>query len=128
MDSDEQAIRDFVVEWMRASRAGEHEKVLGMIAEDVVFLTAGRPPMRGRAAFAEAQRGMAGFEIDGEADVQEVKVFGDWAFLWTNLTVTVTPPGGSPVKRSGNTLTIMRKIDGRWVIARDANMLAPVAE
>jgi ketosteroid isomerase-like protein len=41
------------------------------------------------------------------------------------LRVEVTPPGGEPVVRSGYTLTVLRKErDGRWVIARDANLLA----
>jgi ketosteroid isomerase-like protein len=50
---------------------------------------------------------------------------GDWAFMWTRLSVTATPPDGSaPVRRAGHTLTILRKEGGRWKIARDANMLA----
>jgi ketosteroid isomerase-like protein len=41
------------------------------------------------------------------------------------LRVEVTPPGGPTVVRSGYTLTVLRKeSDGRWVIARDANLLA----
>jgi hypothetical protein len=28
--------------------------------------------------------------------------------------------------RAGHTLSILRKRDGRWVLARDANLLAPV--
>jgi ketosteroid isomerase-like protein len=40
------------------------------------------------------------------------------------VEVTVTPPSGEPVKRSGHTLTILRKgDDGRWRIARDANLM-----
>jgi ketosteroid isomerase-like protein len=30
--------------------------------------------------------------------------------------------------RAGHTLTILRKEAGKWKIARDANLLAPVAE
>jgi hypothetical protein len=29
--------------------------------------------------------------------------------------------------RAGHTLSILMKQDGRWVLARDANMLAPVS-
>jgi hypothetical protein len=32
--------------------------------------------------------------------------------------------GGTPVKRLGNTLSILEKQAGTWVIFRDANMLA----
>ena len=42
------------------------------------------------------------------------------------LEMPITPAGGgAPVRRSGYTLTILRKrADGRWVIARDANLLS----
>ena len=52
MGRDEQAIRDLVATWMSASAAGDHERVLGLMDDDVVFLLPGRPPMRGNAAFA----------------------------------------------------------------------------
>jgi ketosteroid isomerase-like protein len=39
--------------------------------------------------------------------------------------MTMTPPKGNIVRRSGNTLSILRKEpDGKWVMIRDANMLA----
>jgi ketosteroid isomerase-like protein len=39
----------------------------------------------------------------------------------------VTPPGGDPQHRAGDTLTILRKeADGRWRLARDANLLSEV--
>jgi uncharacterized protein (TIGR02246 family) len=128
MNNDEQAIRDLVDAWMRATRAGDLDRVLGMIAEDVVFLAAGRPPMRGREAFAAASRAMEGkVTIDGRADIQEVRVFGDWAYCWNQLTITVRPTdGGAPTERSGPALSILRRNpDGRWVIFRDANMVSP---
>jgi ketosteroid isomerase-like protein len=43
------------------------------------------------------------------------------------LTVTVTPPGAAPIRRAGWTLTILRKTDaGKWVLARDANLMTKV--
>jgi uncharacterized protein (TIGR02246 family) len=63
--------------------------------------------------------------IDGTSDIRELQILGDWAFLRNYLDLTITPPGGAaPVRRSGYTLTILRKeLDGRWVLARDANLL-----
>ncbi len=55
-NSDEQQIREVVDKWMRAIAAEELEQVLPLMAEDVVFLQAGQPPMRGREAFAAALR------------------------------------------------------------------------
>jgi ketosteroid isomerase-like protein len=37
----------------------------------------------------------------------------------------MTPPGGNSVRRAGHTLTIFSKqADGRWLLARDANLLS----
>ncbi len=65
------------------------------------------------------------FRIEGKADVQEVRVFGDYAYCWTRLSVTMTPIAGGPASRSsGYTLSILRRqADGNWVIFRDANLL-----
>jgi ketosteroid isomerase-like protein len=42
------------------------------------------------------------------------------------LRISVTPSGANAVQRAGYTLTILRKQpDGRWVLARDANLLTP---
>jgi ketosteroid isomerase-like protein len=66
-------------------------------------------------------------QISGTSEIREIKVHGDWAFMWAKLAVVVTPPGGgSPTTRAGYTLSILRKEGGKWLLARDANMLAPV--
>lgn len=124
--SDEQQIRDLVATWLRASAAGDLDTVLGLMAEDVVFLMPGRPPMRGRDAFAAATRAMEGqFRMEGANEIQEIQVSGDLAFCWTHLVVSVIPMnGGAPKRRTGHTLTILRKEPaGNWVVIRDANML-----
>ena len=127
MRSDEDEIRALVDTWMAATRAGDVETVLGLTTDDVVFLTPGRPPMR-KDAFAAQSRGQAAGgapAIDGTSEIQEIQVAGDWAFMWTKLSVTVTPAGGSPMRRTGHTLTVLRRDHGRWRLARDANLLAP---
>jgi uncharacterized protein (TIGR02246 family) len=51
-------------------------------------------------------------------------VLGDWAYLRNFIEITVTLPGGAPVRRSGYALTILRKeSDGRWRLTRDANLV-----
>lgn len=127
MTSDEQEIRQVVSTWMIATKAGDIDTVLSLMTEDVVFLLPGRAPMKGRAAYAEAARSQPGQpapKFDGTSDIQEVTICGDFAYMWTNLTVIVTPPGSDQsITRAGNTLTIFRKVNGRWLLARDANML-----
>jgi uncharacterized protein (TIGR02246 family) len=127
MQDDEQAIRRLIATWISATNAGDTEKVLALMADDVIFLTPGRPPMRGKAEFAKAQRALGGASLRATSDVQEVRVFGDWAYCWTYLIVVVTPPGGTAVKRAGNTLSLFRRQADTWVLFRDDNMLAPAS-
>lgn len=130
MHDDEQEIRRLVSTWLAASKAGDVETVLSLMADDVVFLIAGRPPMRKAefAATARAQADPGAPAFDASSEIQELRVLGDWAFLWQKLTVTAAPrDGAGPVVRSGHTLTIFNRHNGRWVLARDANLLAPVA-
>jgi len=130
MDNDEQAIRSLVATWMEASAAGDLPRVLELMADDVVFLGAGRPPMRGKDAFAAASRAMEGkTRVEGKSDTQEVRVFGDWAYCWNQLSVAMHPgDGGTPLHLSGPAMSILRKnAEGRWVIFRDANMITPSA-
>lgn len=127
MDPDEQAIRKLIETWMSATKAGDAKTVLSLMADDVVFLVPGKSPMRGKSAFAAAQDAIKDFTIEGRSEVQEIKVLGDWAYAWTALTVAMTPKtGGNTVKRAGNTLSILRKSAGEWLLFRDANMLAAV--
>ena len=128
MDRDEQAIRALVATWMEASAQGDLPRVLELMAEDVVFLGPGRPPMRGREGFAAASRAMEGQRpVTGTAEIQEVRVFGDWAYCWNQLTLELQPGDeGAPTQSSGPALSVLRREpDGRWVIFRDANMVAP---
>lgn len=128
---DEQEIRALVATWMAASKTGDVDTVLSLMADDVVFLVPGQPVMRKAdfAAAARAQSSGAAPSVDGTSEIQEIKILGDWAFLWSKLTVVVTPPGGArAMKRAGHTLTIFRKQGGKWLLARDANLLAPVPE
>lgn len=128
MHNDEQAIRDLIASWMEASASGDLECLRELMADDVVFLTPGQPPMQGREAFMAAfQEGLRHFRIDAHSQIKEIHVAGDFAYCWTRLAVTIEPRNdGLPMRRSGNTLSILKKQpSGRWVIVRDANMLMP---
>ncbi|SIT35036.1 conserved hypothetical protein [Paraburkholderia piptadeniae] len=126
MTDDERAIRQLIDTWLAASKAGDTATVLSLMTDDAVFMVAGQKPF-GKAAFMAASEGQKNIDIDGKSDILELQVLGDWAFLRTHLEVTVTPKDGSPpMRRAGNTLTILRKeTDGRWLLARDANLLVP---
>jgi uncharacterized protein (TIGR02246 family) len=128
MTDDERAIRDLIATWMEASKSGDTAKVLSLMADDVIFQVPGREPF-GKEAFAAASQGMKGLRIEGTSDIRELRVLGDWAYLRNYITMSMTPPGGKPTKRAGTTLTILHKeADGRWLLTRDANLLAEVKD
>ena len=129
MQTDEQAIRNLIATWMAATKAGDVETVLSLMTDDVVFLVPGHEPMRksGFAAAAKAQLAPGAPKFEGFSEIEEVKIAGEWAFMRTKLRVVVTPPGaGSTMERAGYTLTVLQKQNGRWLLARDANLLGPV--
>ena len=127
MTDDERAIRDLVATWLRASQAGDIDTVLSLMTDDAIFMVPGREPF-GKDAFAAASQGMKDVRMEGTSDIRELVVLGDWAYLRNHLQVTMTLPGAEPMRRAGYTLTILRKQpDGRWLLARDANLLTRVA-
>jgi uncharacterized protein (TIGR02246 family) len=100
--------------------------VLKLMAEDVVFLVAGKPPMRGRGAFEQGLRQLLrSHRIESSGEIQEIAVSGDLAYSWTALEVRITPlAGGDSNSRSGFALTVLRKqANGAWMVTRDANLL-----
>jgi uncharacterized protein (TIGR02246 family) len=124
MSDDEQAIWALVETWMEASRTGDLETVLGLMSDDVLFMTPGREPF-GKDEFAANSRAMHDVRIDGRATIQELNVVGDWAWLRNHIEIAVTPTGGETAHRAGYTLTVLRKeSDGRWRLCRDANLVA----
>jgi len=122
---DERAIRNLVEQWMTASKAGDHTTLLSLMTDDVVFMVPGQPPF-GRDAFANRTVSPNDPTIDGEAQIVEMNILGDWAYLRNRLRIIITPRGGEPIVKSGWTLTILRKnASGQWQLSRDANLLTP---
>ena len=127
--SDEDAIRAAVALWMSASQAGDGATVLSLMTDDAVFMVPGQAPF-GKEAFAaaaegEGEGGPDAPRIEGTNEIVELRVLGEWAYTRNRIDMTMTMPGAKPVRRAGYTLTLWRKeADGRWRLARDANLLA----
>lgn len=113
---------------MQASARGDIAAVLHMMADDVVFMVPGREPF-GKEAFAATADAMRDVRLEGVSNPVEIKVLGNWAYLRSHITVTMTAgAGGVPSRRSGYTLTILtKKPHGVWVVSRDANLLTAEA-
>jgi uncharacterized protein (TIGR02246 family) len=123
MSPDERAIRHLIATWMAASKAGDLETVQGLMSEDVVFMVSGRA--FGKAEFATGFKAMKGMDFDARSEILEIEICKNTAWCRTKLNVAMTPPGGAPKRRSGYTLSVLRKTpEGKWLMVRDANLLA----
>ena len=122
MNADEKAIRELVSTWLDASERGDFGTVLSLMDDDVVFMVPGQEPF-GKDGWTKR---MDGIRVQGQSEILEIKVLGQWAWLRQHLRVTVKSPNDKPSVLSGYTLAILRKKpDGNWVLARDANMVMP---
>ena len=123
MSDDERAIRNLVDTWMRASAAGDADTVLSLMADDAIFTVPGREPF-GKDAFRAAAEQMKNMRFSGAGDIREIQILGDWAYIRNYIEITIIPPNGNTMHRSGYTLSILRKqADGKWRLWRDANMV-----
>ena len=122
---DERAIRAMVDTWLEASKRHDLTTLLGLLDDDVLFITPGKEPF-GKEEFAAGNEEMSDVQMETAIDIKEVKVLGEWAWMRSFLRVAFTPVNGDTTKLSGHILTVLRKSgDGKWVIYRDANFIKP---
>ncbi len=123
MGPDEREIREVHSTWIDAVNAGDLDRLLTLMADDVVFLNPGQSPI-GRDGFS------ANFSVAHQqvqilciSELEEVVVVGEVAYTRSRDAVSVTPrAGGQATQFAGHRLTVYRKQpDGRWLLARDAH-------
>ena len=130
MGPDERTIREVHLTWIDAVNAGDLVCLLSLMADDVVFLNPGQVPL-GRDGFSAvfpAAHQQAW--ISCRSELEEVVVVGEVAYTRGRDALTVSPfAGGEATQFAGYRITIYRKQpDGRWLLARDAHTLSPVAK
>jgi uncharacterized protein (TIGR02246 family) len=130
MESDEQAIREAHAIWIEAVNAGDLVRLLTLMADDVVFLNPGQEPV-GRDEFPpgfSAAHQQA--RINCVSELEDVTVVGEVAYTLSRDSLSVTPrAGGETMRLAGHRITVYRRQpDGRWLLARDAHTLSPVAK
>ena len=130
MGPDERAIRQVHSTWIDAVNAGDLVRLRSLMADDVVFLNPGQAPI-GRDGFspgfsAAHQRA----RVHCISDLEDVVVVGEVAYTVSRDSLSVTPrAGGEAMQLAGHRITVYRKQpDGRWLLARDAHTLSPVAK
>jgi uncharacterized protein (TIGR02246 family) len=125
MSADEQAVRDVIDKWAKATADGDIPVLLSLMAEDVTFLTDGQPPMTLKDFVERFTKMRETHRIGVVPDIKEVRVSGDLAYTWSQLSVTLIPlDQGAPVGvRTNQALSVYHKqANGAWVLIRDANL------
>ncbi len=130
MGPDERTIREMHLTWIDAVNAGDLACLLSLMADDVVFLNPGQAPI-GRDGFSpgfSAAHQQA--RINCISELENVVVVGEIAYTLSRDSLLVTPrAGGEALQLAGHRLTVYRKqSDGRWLLARDAHTMSPVAK
>jgi uncharacterized protein (TIGR02246 family) len=127
---DERAIREVHSTWIDAVNAGDLVRLLPLMADDVVFLNPGQAPV-GRDGFsANFSAAHQQVRVRCSSELEEVVVVGEVAYTRSRDALSVTPhAGGEAAQLAGHRITVYRKQpDGRWLLARDAHTLSPVAK
>ena len=130
MEPDDRAIRELHSTWIDAVNAGDLGRLLPLMADDVMFLNPGQAPV-GRDSFsANFSAAHQQVRVRCTSELEEVVLVGDVAYTRSRDTLSVTPyAGGEAAQLAGHRITVYRKQpDGRWLLARDAHTLSPVAK
>jgi uncharacterized protein (TIGR02246 family) len=124
---DEQAIRELHSTWIDAVNTGDLARLLVMMTDDAVFLNPGEDCI-GRDGFStKFSAAHQQLRICCVSELMEVVVASEVAYTRSRDSLSVSPlTGGEESRLSGDRMTIYRKQpDGRWLLARDANVLSP---
>ena len=130
MELDERDIHAVHSTWIDAVNAGDLDRLLTLMAHDVVFLNPGQSPC-GRDGFsANFSAAHQQVRIRCSSELEEVVVVGEVAYTRSRDALSVTPrAGGEATHFAGHRMTVYRKQSvGRWLLARDAHTLSPIKE
>lgn len=112
---DRRQIKDLgEVEWTAAFIAGNHDRLLQLCDENIVYMPADHPAIRGRAQLREW---LATFPpvSSFEQPIEAIDGHGDVAMARATFTVVLagTHP---PVERTGKAMCSLHRSEGGWLI------------
>jgi uncharacterized protein (TIGR02246 family) len=117
----EAAVEAALDAYVQAIRNNDIESLLGLWANDPVWIAAGAPTVRGRSAFDSVVRdNFRAFRVaDVTASVEETAIAGDLAYQIGSYSETLVSMDGEPQTIEGRFLFIWRRqADGSWRITR----------
>jgi uncharacterized protein (TIGR02246 family) len=123
-EADRKAILALVDRWRSATIAKNIQAILELVADDVVFLPSSMPPIRGREEVGKMYQTFFPRyrQIKHDATIEEVRIAGDWAFLWGVDELRLTPESGEPeIHLKGKGLSILKRQSDGWRFWRGIN-------
>jgi len=120
--SDKDAIRKLVVQWDDAIRAKDNDKIIELMAPEVVGLYSEAPILVGLDAVRKDNEAMFASSMDAsswESKIDTIIVSGNLAFNRGRLSYKMNTQSGS-ANDVGKWVTIWKKIDGKWKVILDA--------
>jgi len=121
MDDDANAIKRRRQQWVAAVNAGDVNRYLDLLAEDVVWLPPGQPAVSGRDAFAAwVDPFFQRYHYEFVLKAPKVTVAGDWAVERGAFETTMTSKAdGQSDSHEGTYLVLWRRAAGDvWRIER----------
>ncbi len=116
-------------DWSEVASTGDVQKTVSYWADDALVMSAGQPPLKGKAAIrqmVEESFKMPGFRISWQPETVEVSESGDMAYMIENSQISFTDSTGKPVTLKNKAVSIWRKQpDGSWKNAVDISTPDP---
>lgn len=110
---------------------GDLDQLVGFYTPDAISIPANHPTLWGhddlRAFYA--MRTSGGYEMNVISEVDAIDIVGEVAVLTGIFRITRRPEDGVPgLDHAGRWLSIMKKVDGKWLMWRDADTPSPDAD
>lgn len=129
MTPEAREIHDAHDAWIAAVNAGDLAFLMSRLADDAVLFSPGTAPFGPEQFAANFKSALERFRFRCSSELEEVVIAGTVAYTRSRDGLAVTPlTGGREERLAGHRMTVYRKhADGRWLLARDAHTLMPVA-
>jgi uncharacterized protein (TIGR02246 family) len=108
-----------VAAFVRAMNRGDLDTALGFYARDAVLLAQPNQLLRGIDEIREALRGFIALRPTLVTEAADTWLSGDVALYVGRWSLTGIAPDGAVVNMSGESTDVLRRHDGRWLIAID---------
>jgi len=122
--ADLKAINDLTARDIEASKENDIDTLASLWTQDGVLIIPLSPPLVGKPAIRKMleQQKVQAKDVETTAydeRWEELRIIGDYAYEWGNISVTMELPGGKQGSHTVGAMRILQKQkDGEWLVAR----------